>query len=85
MGGLIRAYTDSVSNTLKDNITEEIEYASISFNSDYSSQNKIDNLLKDYKVKKEYLDNITYLVEIPVKNLYILDGIEYEIKNKYTN
>lgn len=85
MGGLIRAYTDSVSSALENNITEEIEYATITFNTDYSSQNKIDNLLKNYEVKKEYLDDVTYIVKIPVNNLDILNSIKYQIINKYTN
>ncbi len=84
MGGLIRAYTDSVSNALQENVTEEIEYATITFNTDYYSQKNIDNLLKEYETKKEYLDDVKYIVEIPTKDLNKIN-LEYSIINKYTN
>ena len=85
MGGLIRAYTDSVSNALKENVIEEIEYASITFKINYSSQNRIDSLLKEYEIKKEFLEEVLYTVEIPTKDLNKINNIDYVIKNKYTN
>lgn len=85
MGGLIRAYTDSVANALKDNIKEEIDYVSITFKTDYSNQSKIDNLLKEYEIKKEFLDDVTYYVEIPKKDLDKISSLKYEIIKEYTN
>ena len=72
--GLIRAYSRSVKDTLKENSLKElIPGINITITFNWSNQRKIDYLLKEYKINtKEYLDNITYNINIP---LNILDTI----------
>lgn len=83
--GLIRAYSRSVKDSLKENpLKELIPGINISITFSFPNQRKIDYLLKDYKINnKEYLDNITYNTCIPIN---ILDAITpYLITYKIIN
>lgn len=79
-GGLVRAYSKSVSSSLlEDNITELIPGYEIVFDTNYDNQKNIDYLLKDIKVEKEYLDIVIYKVFIPKEQIYLLDNFDYKI------
>ena len=79
-GGLVRAYSKSVVSSLKkENIVNLIPGYEVVFNINYEQQSKIDHLLKDFKVEKEYLDTIKYDVLIPIEKISLLNNIEYQI------
>ncbi|MBQ7105070.1 MAG: YigZ family protein [Bacilli bacterium] len=79
-GGLVRAYSKSVSSSLiNENITELIPGYEIVFDTSYDNQKNIDYLLKDIKIEKEYLDIIKYKVFIPKDKLNILNNLDYKI------
>lgn len=81
--GLIRAYSRSVKETIKENIlTKLIEGINVNITFSWSNIKQIDYLLKDQLInKKEYLDNITYNISIPINILDTLKNylISYEI------
>ena len=66
-GGLVRAYTNSICETLNStNIINLIDGKKILIEFTYDNIKQIDYLLKNYNiVSKEYKSNITYIVEIP--------------------
>lgn len=66
-GGLVRAYTNSVSDTINESkIIELINGKKISIEFTYDNSKQIDYLLKDYDiVNKEYSTNIIYTINIP--------------------
>ena len=84
-GGLVRAYSSSVSNALANvkllNITDGYK---VTFNVDYKTQDKIDYLLRDYKIIKSYDETVHYTLFIKKDDLNILDSnqIEYTILDK---
>ena len=82
--GLIRAYTKSTANAIKENtIIELTEGISLDITFPYNKQKEIDYLLKDIKINnKEYNDNITYNIDIQKEFLNIIIGnnITYKIK-----
>lgn len=78
-GGLVRAYTNSVSESLINNIVKYNEGYKIRIIFDYDEINKINYILKDLEIiYKEYNDNIIYefLIE---KNKY--ENIKKELNN----
>lgn len=81
--GLIRAYSRSIKEALKENtLTELIEGINVNITFSWSNIKQIDYLLKDQLInKKEYLDNITYNISIPINILDTLKNylISYEI------
>lgn len=81
--GLIRAYSRSVKEAIKENIlTKLIEGINVNITFSWSNIKQIDYLLKDQLInKKEYLDNITYNISIPINILNTLKNylISYEI------
>lgn len=81
--GLIRAYSLSTKEAIKKNtITKLIEGININITFSWSNIKQIDYLLKDQLInKKEYLDNITYNISIPINILDTLKNylISYEI------
>ncbi len=81
--GLIRAYSRSVKETIKENtLTKLIEGINVNITFSWSNIKQIDYLLKDQLInKKEYLDNITYNISIPINILDTLKNylISYEI------
>ena len=81
--GLIRAYSRSVKEAIKENIlTKLLEGINVNITFSWSNIKQIDYLLKDQLInKKEYLDNITYNISIPINILNTLKNylISYEI------
>ncbi len=61
-GGLLRAYSNSASETLKKtDIIEEKEEIKVKIEFSYDNTNNVNYILKDYNITyKEYNDNITY-------------------------
>ena len=85
-GGLVRAYTKSVTNTLsKDNIIKLIEGYNINIEFNYNQIKEIDYLLKDITINsKEFNDTIKYNIDIPISFLETLkiNNINYQIIKK---
>ena len=79
-GGLVRAYTKSVTSTLtEDNITELLQGYNIDIEFNYNQVKEIDYLLKNITInKKEFNTNIKYNIDIPT------DFLE-TIKNNHIN
>lgn len=80
-GGLVRAYSKSLKMALeKADIKELVKGYLVELTFSYNNQNKISNLLKDMSIiKKEYLNDIKYLVEVPKDRLKILENFDYKI------
>lgn len=82
-GGLVRAYTKSVTNTLsKENITELIKGYNLNIEFNYNQVKDLDYLLKDINInKKEFNTTIKYNIDIPTNFLEIIkiNNINYEI------
>lgn len=80
-GGLVRAYTNSVTEALNLNeIIEITEGFKINIEFAYDKVKTIDNLLKDYNITyKEYDNNIFYEFEIQEENF---NELENKIKNE---
>ena len=89
-GGLVRAYTNSICETLNNStIINLIEGKEIEIIFEYNNSKQIDYLLKEYKIiKKEYNNEITYIIQIP-NDINIYEKIKNfilnykEIKNTY--
>lgn len=85
-GGLVRAYTKSVTNTIiKENITELIKGYNIDITFSYNNIKNIDYLLKDIKINKKEFDSIIkYNIDIEESFLKILidNKIEYSINKE---
>lgn len=90
-GGLVRAYSKSVTNLLNiANIIELSEGYEIKLKFDYNNSKTIDYLLKGYNIlKKEFNDTITYIFEISIKDYEKISNQikDYEInkENIYIN
>lgn len=84
--GLIRAYTKSISNSLKENeIAELIEGYNLDITFSYPELKKIDYLLKDIIILNKSFDNeITYNLNIPKSFLdtIIKNNLNYKINNQ---
>lgn len=84
--GLIRAYTKSIANAIKENTLKELTKGiniDITFN--YNQVKEIDYLLKDIKINnKTFENNITYNIDIEKSFLNTITNnhLEYKI-NKY--
>ena len=79
-GGLVRAYSKSVSSSLiEENIVSLVPGYEVGFEISYDNQKNIDYMLKDIKVEKEYLNTIKYKVYIPKDKIHLLDNINYSI------
>ena len=64
-GGLVRAYSNCISDLIKDNIAEYILGKQIEIVFDYDHIKEVDNLLKDEEiVKKSFDEKIKYIVNI---------------------
>ena len=82
LGLLSRTYFKVVNSTLKETeIIENIIYKIIKINFNYDSIDKIDYIVKDYIMEKEFNENISYTLKIP-DNLYesIIEKIKDDIK-----
>ena len=76
-GGLVRAYSNSISNALKNSKFFKLKDGyKIKITFEYNNSKQIDNLVKDYEItKKEYGKVITY--ELLITN----DFLNADIKN----
>lgn len=75
-GGLVRAYTKSVTEALKNNIISLTEGVSAQITFPYELLKTIDHLLKNIKIIEKNFDNtITYLIHISLEDLEILKNI----------
>lgn len=78
-GGLIRAYSKSVRETLKiADIIKLVNGYLIKINIQYNDIKYFDNLLKKYKIEKKFAETITYSFLISEKDLKKINDI---IKN----
>jgi len=82
-GGLVRAYTKSVTSTItEDNIVILIQGYNIDIEFNYNQVKEIDYLLKNINInKKEFNTNIKYNIDIPNDFLEIIknNNITYKI------
>ena len=78
--GLVRAYSNTISKIIKDNIKEiEMGYL-IEIIDDYNKSNDLDYLLKDMEIiEKEYTDKLRIKVIIKKELLTKLANINYQI------
>lgn len=81
-GGLVRAYTKSVTETLKDNMVTLIKGIKVTVVFSYEKLKTIDYLLKDVTIiNKEFNEKISYDANISLDLLEELKGInDIEIK-----
>ena len=63
-GGLVRAYTNSVTTCLENNIVELKKGLKIEIIFSYDKTKIIDNLLKDYIIDKVFDDSVKYIILI---------------------
>lgn len=68
-GGLVRAYTNSVSETLKlCDIVNLVNGKKIKIQFSYDNLKQVDYLLKEFNIiNKKYENNVTYAIDVPVK------------------
>lgn len=83
-GGLVRAYTTSLTNAITTSSICDLEEGYIiELTAPYSSQKQLDYLLQEYNIiEKKYDDIIKYIVEIPKDKLDILNNYEYKINKE---
>ena len=85
-GGLTRAYTQSVSEALKEAEIVEKELVDLyEITIDYSFTRKFEHLLKQYNIKcihQEYTDKVTY--QCYLRNTDFLDEIQEFTSNQFT-
>lgn len=85
-GGLVRAYSNSISNALKNSEFFKLKDGyKIKITFEYNNSKQVDNLVKDYEItKKEYGKVITYelLITNDFLNKLNKSNIKYEIINK---
>ena len=81
--GLIRAYSNTVSMVVNDNI-KDIEYAYIiNINESYDTSRQLDYVLKKATIlEKEYQDKIYIKAIIKKDDLLLLNGINYQIEKE---
>ena len=80
-GGLVRAYTKSLTTALNnDNYNYLINGYLIEINEDYSNQKQLDYILKDFNIiEKQFNNKIIYKVEITKENINIIENYNYKI------
>jgi uncharacterized YigZ family protein len=79
-GGLVRAYSKSVSSSIiNDNIIELIDGYMLEISISYDEQKRLDYILKDYEFNKNFTDVVVYSIKIPKNNITILDSYQYNI------
>lgn len=83
-GGLVRAYTKSVTEALKSTEFIELEIGyKVRINFQYSQEKQINYILNNSKVlNKEFLENVVYTVLINDKVLEKLNNYDLEILEK---
>ena len=80
-GGLVRAYTKSLTTALQEaKMIDLTEGYLVKITINYDSQKQLDYTLRDMNIiNKEYNDNVCYLVEINKDNINLLDNYNIEI------
>ena len=79
-GGLVRAYTKSISELIKNSeIVKLIPGYKIEIITTYDEQKKLDYTLRNYKYEKIYNNNILYKIFIPKADLNKLDNYNPKI------
>ncbi len=63
-GGLVRAYTNSVTNALENNITDIKKGLKLELTFNYDKVKLVDNLVKDNIIEKSFNEGIKYIVLI---------------------
>ena len=82
-GGLVRAYSKSVRDSInEDNLCEVENGYEIEITISYDRQKDLDYLLKDYEIiNKSYDENVIYTVLIPINDLDLISNYKYNIIN----
>ena len=81
--GLIRAYSNSISSLIKDNIKDIETGYLIKIEENYNNSDKLDYLLKDEEIiKKEYQEKIYIEAIVKKKTLENLSNVNYQIINE---
>ena len=80
-GGLVRAYTKSLTTALdKANYKELINGLIIEIKTSYEEQKDIEYKLKNINIiNKEYKEEVIYIIEIPNNKLELLNNYKYKI------
>ena len=81
--GLIRAYSNTATLTINDNIKELEEAYLINILEDYSKSKELENLLKDKKIiTKQYDDKISFKAIIKKEDIVLFSNINYKIEKE---
>lgn len=77
-GGLIRAYSSAVNETLKlVNIRKYIEYKIIKISTNYENIKTVEYKLKKYEIlDKNFSDNIKITLKVPLTDLNFINNLE---------
>ncbi len=82
-GGLVRAYTKSLTETIKKSKIVELEKGlEVKIIINYDMQKNLDYLLKDYEIiSKSYQEQITYIIKVPITfldklNIYNIEKVK---------
>lgn len=80
-GGLVRAYTKSLTTALENiNYIDLIDGYIVEIIEDYSNSKQLDYLLKNIKkIDKQFDNNIKYLIEISKDNIELIKNYNYKI------
>lgn len=79
-GGLVRAYTKSVTEGLKKSqIIELIEGYEVEISTSYEEQKRLDYILKEYKFTKNFNNNVIYKILIPKEEINKLNEFKPKI------
>ena len=84
VGGLIRAYTESIQKCIeKGNFIELEKGYEIELTFSYDQSKEIEYLLKNNKIiNKEYKEQVTYIIQIPIDQLKEIQKYQYTIKKE---
>lgn len=78
-GGLVRAYSNTVSETIRDlEIVENIEYKALNIEFSYDLLKDVEYILKDFEIQKSFDEKINFKVNIDLNKID-------EIINKLNN
>ena len=81
-GGLVRAYSKSVSSALIDNsVIDLVDGFLVKLVVSYDEQRKLDYLLKGFEFNKDFDLNVTYLIKLPQDKINFLENYTYDIIN----
>lgn len=80
-GGLVRAYTKSLTTALDNtNYIDLIDGYIVEIIEDYSNSKQLDYLLKNIKIiDKQFDNNIKYIIEISKDNIELISNYNYKI------